>query len=229
MGILGICPRFDGPTQHSSQWFHDVLGEYEIIELNKERANPQETEKAIQEQDPESIVFYDHGSEDVLWAQGGREHIFDLENAQLMKGRSLYTLACRSAKELLPKMVQEGALATWGYDRDFGFYTGDYEKYFEEQANRGLKALLKAKTFGGAKQVFLEKCEEMIEELEERGDIFVADQLIWNMEGLRVLGDQDTKIPIPKRRKPTCPVSRVITYLFGYRTLDFLRSIREKI
>jgi len=229
MSVLGIVPRFDQPTQYSSKWAHDVLDKYELIDLSGDRATRQEAEKAIKEHDPKCIIFYDHGSETVLWAQGGQEGVFDMENAHLTKTRSVYTLACLSGKELLPKMVEEGALATFGYDRIYGFYIGAYEKYFEEQANCGLEALLEGRTYGEARERFQDRCQQMVEELDRLGVPHVADQLVWNMESLKVLGDLTTKIPIPPRKKPTCPVSYVIATLFGYQTLDLLREIRRKL
>jgi len=203
MTLLGIAPRWDAPTEYSSKWHHNVLDSYEIVDLSDAEATRQRTEYAIRDYNPEFIVFSDHGSETVLWAQFGYEGVFDLNNAYLMKGRSIYTLACLAAAELLPKMVLEGALATWGYYRPYGFYTGIYEPYFEDQGFIGLRKLLEAKTFNESKQAFFERCYQMVDELDRKGAPHVADQVIWNMESLRVLGNLDTKIPVPPTKPPT--------------------------
>ena len=205
MALLGIIPLFDTPTQYSSKWAHNVLDQYEIVDLSDNKATRQEVEKAIQENNPEFVVFSNHGSEDTLFAQGGQEGVFDLKNVYLMEGRSIYTLACLAGKELLPKMVTEGALAAWGYYRVYGFYLGEYEPYFEEQAFVGLKELLEDRTFDEAQKAFIKKSYEMIDELDKKGASHVADQIIWNLESLKVLGNLDTKIPIPSQKTPTPP------------------------
>jgi len=229
MALLGIAPLWDTPTYYSSKWHHNVLDNYDIVDLSGVNATRQEVEDKIQEHNPEFVVFSDHGSEDVLWAQGGMEGVFDLNNAHLMRGRSIYTLACLSAEVLLPKMVIEGALAAWGYYRVYSFYLGIYEGYFEEQGFLGLKKLLENKTFGEAKEAFIERSYEIVDELDRQGASHVADQVIWNLESLRVLGSLDTKIPIPPKKPPTCPVSRVIVKAFGYRVLVKLRELRSTV
>jgi len=205
----------------------------ELIHLDKDLATRTNVEESLKETlENALLIYYDHGMETCLSAQWGQDCVFDLSNASLTKSKMVYTLACLSGKSLLPRMVVEGALTAWGYDRVFGFCIGTYEKYFETQANCGLENLLDGKAFDEAKKAFFERSYEMVDELDKKGASPVADQVIWNLESLKVLGDLDTKIPIPPKKPPTpptCPVSRAIVALFGYRTLNALRKMRNRL
>jgi hypothetical protein len=60
------------------------------------------------------IAFYDHGNVDKL-AGSHEEVAFDLENADLLVDRDVYTVACLSAAKLGKKAVENGCNAYWGY------------------------------------------------------------------------------------------------------------------
>ncbi len=92
-------PRFDEATQYSHVFCQEL-----IDLLKKAGANffdcsgPEATRQAVTEllkaMPQVDLIFYDHGDEQGLVAQGGEDYIIDKSNDELLIGRIVYTLAC---------------------------------------------------------------------------------------------------------------------------------------
>lgn len=138
-----LCrPKFDEPSQHSFAFAAEILqwcrqAGIDIIELAEDDAVRPAVEKALQTFNPDIFVFYDHGSEDCLWGQGGDEAAIDLKNCDRLAGREVFTLACLSAKDLGPAVWRQGG-TYWGYVDVFSFTTDSLAE-FQEAANCGFK------------------------------------------------------------------------------------------
>ena len=140
MKALLCRPKFDEPTQYSFAFAGEILqwcqqAGIDIIELAEDDAVRPAVEKALQTFNPDIFVFYDHGSEDCLWGQGGTAAAIDLKNVGLLANIETYTLACLSAKSLGVEVWRRGG-AYWGYTEVVG-YTTDALAEFQEAFNCG--------------------------------------------------------------------------------------------
>ncbi|GAI60880.1 unnamed protein product [marine sediment metagenome] len=138
-----LCrPKFDEPTQHSFAFAGEILqwcrqAGIDIIELAEDDVVRLAVENSLQTFNPDIFVFYDHGSEDCLWGQGGTEAAIDLKNCDRLAGKEVFTLACFSAKDLGPAVWRQGG-TYWGYVDAFSFTTDSLAE-FQEAANCGFK------------------------------------------------------------------------------------------
>lgn len=192
LSLLFFRPNFDEITRYSSEWCKALLDfalrkGYNIIDLARESATKIELEKRIH--NSVCLIFYDHGDLDKLYAQNGSAAV-DKNNLDLFKGRSIYTLACLSAKDLGPEAIRKGVLVYWGFNKTYGFFPHQ-EKIFKEQANIGFIELLNCHSFGKAREIFIKRTLEMVEELDRRGESIIADQLLWNLNAHEVIGDKN--------------------------------------
>jgi len=136
-----LCrPRFDEPTQHSFAFAGEILqwcrqagiSVIELAEADAIRAKVAgELAKGV-----DLFIFYDHGDEDALIGQDEKA-VIDLENAELLAGKEVFTLACLSAKELGPEVWSKGG-TYWGYTEVVG-YTTDSLSEFQEAFNCGFR------------------------------------------------------------------------------------------
>jgi len=126
--------------------------------LLKDKAVRENFEREVGRHD--IVVFYDHGDERGLYAQGGATYIVDKKNNHLLKGRVIYTLACTWCSDGGIDTWRKGAKVVWGYVDVFGFTLTD-EKLFEECANYGLIAVLKE---GLSWEEALEKAKKKFDE-----------------------------------------------------------------
>jgi hypothetical protein len=86
---------------------------WDVITIGNREVRRSEVESAIEERNPELIIFYDHGKPDSLMG-ARREPVFTIENARLLKNREVYTTACLSALELGKEAVRRGSKVYWG-------------------------------------------------------------------------------------------------------------------
>jgi hypothetical protein len=95
-----------------------------------------EVERAVEEKNPELIIFYDHGRSDSL--RGSRkEFIVDLDNMRILKDREVYTHACLSALVLGKEAVKKGCKVYWGLTR-LGILSTITPWAFRRHANDGI-------------------------------------------------------------------------------------------
>jgi hypothetical protein len=142
-------------------------------------------EAKIRSLNPDLVVFYDHGDEEsLIGADGGP--CLDVDNAALLAGREVYTLACLSAKRLGVEAWRKGCKAYWGYVEEFGF-TLDELDAFEELAGIGLLArVLQGMSWADAKKEVQAKTEYLIEKAMSRGHFEAAMLMRANTDALRV-------------------------------------------
>jgi len=161
--IIGIAPCFDQATTVSHKWFHELvkkLNEEKWIKLEKDDAVREKVERVIEENPEASIVlFYDHGEESGLVAQGSKGYVIDLKNINKLRGKVIYVMACLSGKKLGKEHWKNGGIF-FGYNEVFGFTTQE-EHLFMECANAGLICRIKEgksweECFEHAKQKFNE-------------------------------------------------------------------------
>lgn len=184
-----ICrPKFDEPTQHTFAFAAEILrwcqqAGIDIIELAEDDAVRPAVEKALQRFNPDIFVFYDHGSEDCLWGQGGNEAAIDLKNCDRLAGKEVFTLACLSARDLGPEVWRKGG-TYWGYTEVVSFTT-DALDAFQESFNCGFRFRFvendsRENSLRRAKETFTRLAFELV----EAGNIFAALCMRGNADSL---------------------------------------------
>lgn len=205
--ILLIAPKFDDATQYSFTWARRLLEKVEdklaVIFLPEDFAT--RTYALANLDNKEAVVFYDHGSEDCLYAQGGKECVFTSSDAPLFKNKLLYTMACLSAKKLGATVYAHGG-AFVGYYEPFSFTTQD-EQLFCRAANSGFEA------WADGERDFKKIKEKMVEEfnnaIDSTSDAWAKVWLRYDRDALRVYAPG---VDVPSS---TCPFRSVLIRIFG--------------
>ena len=217
--LLNASPEFDEATKYCRKWNQKVMDELAIqdrIDLLKDDA----TRKKFEENMPGCVflVFYDHGDEGSLVAQGGGDSMVDLANVGLLAGKECFTMACLSSKVLGVEAYNKGCKAYWGYYDVFAFTTED-ESIFMEAANFGLILRLKnGYAWEDCYDAVMLKFNELID---KATDVWTKIWLRHDRDALRLYTPE--RPPQPEE----CPVSRLIVRLLSYRALTFLRKVRS--
>lgn len=157
------------------------------------------------------FVFYDHGDELGLVAQGGG-YIIDSNNVELLKNRIVYTLACLYGKDGGWKAHRIGARAVHCYVEVVGFMTGAL-KEFQESFNYGFKLLHGiGPKFSEISEKEKEKMTELLDELMEKGDFLGAMWMGRNRDSLRWYNGGGAP------PESTCFFRRLAVRIFGPKT-----------
>lgn len=121
--LLLTRPNYDDTTYYLSAWAKKIIqlaeGKgLEVLDLEGDRANSREVASVIKKKNPECIMFNGHGGDDHITGHK-QEIILQLgKNEALLRGRLIYSVACKSAK-LLGKQSLSAAFI--GYEEDFIF------------------------------------------------------------------------------------------------------------
>ncbi|GAI97431.1 unnamed protein product, partial [marine sediment metagenome] len=86
------------------------------------------------------FIFYDHGDEQGLVAQGAKDYIIDKDNDELLVDRIVYTLACSWGADGGWQAKRNGARAVHCYVEVVTFMTSALPD-FQESFNYGFKLL----------------------------------------------------------------------------------------
>jgi len=212
MRVLAVTPCFDEATGYSFKWYErlreSVKGRVEISELLRDSATRENFEKMLDAFKPEAIVFYDHGSEDCLCAQGGRECVLDHRNLWRVSGKIVYTMACLSAESLGAKAYAGYGCIYVGYIEEFIFTVED-EEYFCEAANSGFIAYVEGeRDWRRIKAIMIEAFDKAIAAVE---DPWSRMWLRWDRDALRVYA------PNADQPEARCPLRRLAVRLLGPR------------
>lgn len=137
-----------------------------------------------------------------------------------MKGRGAYAQNCSSAKHLGAKARREGCEAYFGYTEPF-VYTSDAKEEFKRFVNEGIKRRVDGLPWKQCLDITKKLATELIDALVEAGKVLAASCMRFDRDHLHCWGEGIEEPP------EECPVSRFITYVFGYRVLMFLRRVRD--
>ncbi|RLI81525.1 hypothetical protein DRP04_05875, partial [Archaeoglobales archaeon] len=136
---LFTSPCFDVATIFGYWWkdktvTQSLVNGFETLDLKMDDAVKGVFEDAIKKFNPEVFYGYGHGKGDIFSGQNKDILLQACVNDDLMKGRIVYLLSCRTGRKLGPSMVDKGAVAYIGYNDDFiwgdlecppgGFYHG---------------------------------------------------------------------------------------------------------
>jgi hypothetical protein len=186
MRVLAVAPRFDEASGYSFKWYERlrdaVEGKVELQELLGDTAIRAAFEGNLEAFRPDAIVFYNHGSEDCLCAQGGQDCVLDSKNVDKVAGKIVYTMACLSARKLGAQAYARGCVYV-GYVEEFVF-TVDEEALFGQAANSGFIAYVNGeKDWAKVKQIMVEAFNRAMEQAK---DPWAKMWLQWDRDALRI-------------------------------------------
>ena len=219
--VLNVAPKFDEATEYTYRWNRELAGQIRFdVELLERDAVREKVVRALEERVVDLVVFYDHGREDSLIGNDGYP-VLDLNNYALLKGTEVYTLACLSAKKLGERAFHAGCKAYWGYV-DVWCFTTDFEEHFKYLACLGLIIRkIQGLTWEAAKRQVIRKYDYYIDKAVKAGNPWAAAMLRHDRDCLVVYNFD--------RPKPECSSSRILLRLFGAKTLERLRRLRDQL
>ena len=183
---LNAVPKFDQATEYSIVWNRRLIEKlkfnnlYELIEHQVTRKN---FEKFAPQAD--LFIFYDHGNQNALIAQGAVENLVDSNNVELLRGASVYTMCCLAAKKLGAEAYRKGVKHWWGYTEAFSFIPTSEEVY-SDLANLGLILIQEENMCwnDAIAEVKLAYDNAIEENDENNGDPWVSITLAWDKDAL---------------------------------------------
>ena len=159
---------------------------WDVTNIGDREVRKAEVERAIEERNPELIIFYDHGGPNSLWGSRA-EAVFNTGNASLFKDREVYTSACLSALVLGKEAVKRGCKAYWGSFTPV-ILTTRYDWVFRVHQNDGIleKLMTPQLSWYDAFDHTFKVGEALIKFLLAKGKPLEAVSTISNNNGLRV-------------------------------------------
>jgi hypothetical protein len=165
---------------------------------------------ALTNDNPIFVHGYGHGNRGI-YTGDSETMIFDTTHCDILSQRVIYLLSCLTANELGPAAIAAGAIAyvgfniewTWGaVDLDVDPYLDWYAEAYYRSSNEFPIAMFEGNTVQQAAQRSIDEYNRWINiwETERGNDQYAAEEikwLIWDRDGLVVLGDPSAQIRTP--------------------------------
>lgn len=207
--LLITRPRYEATTFYLFAWGKKIIEaalvkNLKVIDLKENRANRKELTSVIRKIKPELIVLNGHGNSDLITGQNDEVLIKADLNEEMLAGKIIYVLSCRTAQLLGSKSVAKGARCYIGYKEDFLFFHKNLTKplsdpwagLFLEPSNQIPISLIKKHTCGEAcekaKNMYLKNIQQLI--VTNSPDSFLIPKLLWDMQYLTCIGDQSSAV-----------------------------------
>jgi len=199
MRTLLFAPSFDRATKISHTYY-----DYAINEMKSKPNKCFDTESATRNNFEKNIkyadlfAYWDHGGESSLVSQN-RDRIVDKNNASLLKGKEIWTVACLSAKELGPYAIMKGVKLWQGYDATVSITDqAPFADIFADAYNKGfLERVNNNKSFELCEEKQREKFKESIDLCKNMPDntgLFCATILSSSLKHLRYIKEEPCTI-----------------------------------
>jgi len=125
--LLITRPDHDITTHYLSSWGRLIFeaaekNGFKILDLHGKRASKSEFESFVKEFSPKVILFNGHGNENTIGGHENEPLVTLGKNEKLLASRIIYSISCKSAKNLGRKSIDSGAMSFTGYDDDFIFF-----------------------------------------------------------------------------------------------------------
>lgn len=211
--IIITRPEHDLTTKYISLWAEEIISlaekkGIEVIDLKKQKANHKEFNGRVKKLKPKAIFINGHGSEICVAGHNNEVLIQEDVNHEILNGKILYALSCKSAKSLGRKVFEYEHSAYIGYKDDFIFTMDkDYafkpledpkSKPFMESSNQVMISLLKGNSVLEASQKSIDKfksnCRKLLASNTDVDSLTAAQFLWWNARNQMCLGDGDARI-----------------------------------
>ena len=122
MKVLITNPEIDGFTRYLLAWSRRLIKEmssrHDFFHLDKSKSTRRRFEGMIRKVSPDLILLNGHGTESYVLGHNN-ESLVDLNNVDLLSGKTIHAMSCHSARKLGPVAVAHGAKAYLGYDQPF--------------------------------------------------------------------------------------------------------------
>jgi len=188
--------------------------------LSKDDAVREKVEEALRQHSGALFFHTDHGSPDKAWGNDGRP-VIDLKNVDLLRDRETVQNNCSSAKILGVEAWRRGCKAYLGYVNTV-YFTTDAWEIFKEAFLYPVKRRLDGYSWKECLELTKKKMTEMIDMLVKAGKALAATFLRHDRDCLVLY------TPDMPPEEPACPISRLIQKIFGRRTLQLLRDVRDR-
>ena len=124
--LLMIRPDYELATRYGAAWQTRILNAANAkglpyIDLYKGNATKQNFFSNLESQDPILVNIFGHGNYNIIACQNDEIFLEGGVNSNLLAGRVIYDLSCRSGRDLGSIVFNEGALSFLGYTEDFIF------------------------------------------------------------------------------------------------------------
>ena len=209
--LLITRPRYETTTHYLFFWSKKIIEtavakSFKVIDLKENRANKKELTSIIIKTKPDLVILNGHGDSDLITGQNDEVLIKVGENEELLAGKIVYALSCKTARSLGPKSVAKGTKCYIGYKEDFVFFYNNsyftrplldpWAGLFLEPSNQLAISLIKEHTVQEAcekiKDIYLKNIQELI--VNKSSDNFLIPSLLWNMQYLTCIGDQFSRV-----------------------------------
>jgi len=125
--MLITRPDHDDVTTYLHAWGRKIIEtankkDMKVYDLSRDKANRIHFISVASNKNPKFIVFNGHGDERTITGYDNQVLISCDQNLHLLKSKIVYSVSCKSAKELGRECIKQGTLAFLGYDEDFIFY-----------------------------------------------------------------------------------------------------------
>jgi hypothetical protein len=201
--LLVTRPNYDITTRIISAFAEEVL-EFanskgiKVFDLADTDANKAKFESMIKKHNPKLVFINGHGSETLVTGQDQEVLLEAGVNEEIMKGKTIYALSCRSASILGLESIKSGAKAYIGYRDDFIFQYS-VEKMsrpkedktaalFIKPSNQIVISLLKGHTAMEAKEngreYIIRNIKELISSKTSSDSSVTLRYLVWNLQNL---------------------------------------------
>lgn len=205
--LLITRPEHDITTRYLSKWSAEIADEAkakhtDVVDLEGKKATRERFIGTLKKKSPRFIFMNGHGNEKVI---GGHNNEIILQGSdKAVKDKIIYARACKSAKELGPQTIQNGATAFLGYDEDFVFMIDESKSsrplqdgtaaLFLEPSNYTALSIFKGHPVEEADRRSKEKFARNIQALILKGpsedDYYAIRHLLWDMRHQVCLGDK---------------------------------------
>lgn len=128
--MLIFRPEYELVTKYINAWYDIIEGAavangLELIDLNMNSARRETLESRIKDVTDNFVFFGTHGVYCCIYGQEDHIAIRACENDDILNGKIVYALACRTARILGPSAISKGAETFIGYDEDFVFFMNE--------------------------------------------------------------------------------------------------------
>lgn len=222
------APQFDEVTEISLDWAKWTLGKIEehlILVKCYDDLAVKDTVMAEVGKAPKAkwFVHYDHGSEYVLWGDD-EQPIVNLSNLSELAGMQVYNMNCLSGKGLGPHAVDAGIIEFLGYREVYAFTTDSLEENRDATSFGLINAVKRGLQLRDIVEEMREHGYELADKLSQEGKWLAAGSLVRNMNNLVCYYPG-----APPPPDPECRWSRAIMKIFGWRSLGWLRMLRQRL
>ena len=120
--LISIRPDYELVTRYGASWMTQILdsaGGMSVIDLYGANATRTNFEQAIATNDPILVNIMGHGDYNLIADQNNETLLQGGLNTNILSGRVVYNLSCRSGRDLGRTAFNEGAISFLGYSEDF--------------------------------------------------------------------------------------------------------------